>query len=155
MTIKLYLMRHGDAVMHASSDAARSLSSIGKAQVARAADHLRASAPDVFWASPYLRAQETAQIIKQEAGIDTGIVTQSGITPDDNPRQVVSMLTHLEAQERILMISHNPLVTALVNLLVEGQFHGPHGMATASIALIEFEVIETGLGELQWIKHTN
>ena len=155
MTIQLYVMRHGDAVMQAATDADRPLSRVGTEQVSRAASPLRGVNPQVFWASPYLRAQETAQIVKAETQIKADIQIQPGITPDDSPRQVATLLAEIEVAESILMVSHNPLVTGLVNLLVEGHSHGPHGMATASIALLEFDVLAPGLGQLKWLKHTN
>ncbi|MDX1694649.1 MAG: phosphohistidine phosphatase SixA [Ketobacteraceae bacterium] len=152
MGITLYVMRHGHAVNKASSDAERPLSANGEIEVRKAAHKLEGLQPDLFIASPYLRAQQTARILKEAAAIPTDITTEEGITPDDHPQGVVRMLADLEAVGSILMVSHNPLVSALVSLLVDGDLQGGYAMGTASVACIEFdEILGVGQGRLQWL----
>ena len=155
MPITLYIVRHGHAEMRAPTDAQRPLSSAGEKEAAIAASHLMGIKPEVFLASPYIRAQQTANIIQNCASISTLITTEEGITPDDDPKAVASILDSFGSDKCILMVSHNPLVSALVSLLVDGDYHGPYAMATASVACIEFEVFGAGLGTLKWLKHTN
>lgn len=154
MVTTLYVVRHGHAVNSAPSDAERPLSEAGIAEVRQAAKHLAGVNPDVFLASPYLRAQQTAEIIREAAEISTVITTESGITPDDHPAAVESLLADLSASTA-LMVSHNPLVSALVSWLVEGHFQGPYAMGTASVACIDFENFGVGQGSLRWLNYTN
>lgn len=156
MAITLYVMRHGDAVMRASTDAERPLSERGREQVREAAQALNGTHPGHFLVSPYLRAQQTAQLVKEVALISAPLTTESQITPDDHPQGVVQLLADLPEADQILMVSHNPLVSALVSLLVEGHYQGGHAMGTASIACIDFgEVIGPGQGTLRWLNYTN
>lgn len=153
MAITLYIMRHGHATAQAATDAQRPLSGHGVKEVESAAAHLAGVVPDVFWASPYLRAQQTAEIIKEAAELSIPFETIDTITPDDHPAAVAQALSELGEKSAILMVSHNPLVSALVSWLVDGHYQGGYGMQTANIACLEFdEVIGPGLGVLQWLK---
>lgn len=155
MPLTLYVVRHGHAEVRAATDAQRPLSSVGEKEAAVAASHVMGITPNVFLASPYIRAQQTANIIQNCAGISTLITTEDGITPDDDPKSVVDILDGHSGAKSILMVSHNPLVSYLVSLLVDGNYHGPYSMGTASVACIEFDVFGAGLGTLKWLKHTN
>ncbi|MCG8672819.1 MAG: phosphohistidine phosphatase SixA [Pseudomonadales bacterium] len=155
MSVTLYVVRHGHAVMHADTDAERPLSDIGQKEAVLAAQHLKSVLPDVFLASPYLRAQQTAHIIHESAGITTPITTESGITPDDHPTAVAEILAAQGDNKTILMVSHNPLVSALVSWLLDGHFQGPYVMGTASVACLEAELIGAGTATLKWLKHVN
>lgn len=156
MAITLYVMRHGHAVNRAASDPERPLSTQGELQVRKAAQALAGVSPDVFLASPYLRAQQTARLVKKTAVIPTDITTEEQITPDDHPVAVVRLLSGLENAGEILMVSHNPLVSALVSLLVDGHYQGGYAMDTGSIACIDFdEILDTGQGTLRWLNYTD
>lgn len=160
MTTTLYVMRHGHAVMRAASDAERPLSDHGEIEVKKAAEALAGISPAVFIASPYLRAQQTAKLVKSVASITTEITTEENITPDDHPLGVVKLLSELAeplaGSGEILMVSHNPLVSALVSLLVDGHYQGGYAMDTASIACIDFDqILEAGQGTLRWLNYTN
>lgn len=152
MAITLYVMRHGDAVMRAATDALRPLSERGEHEVCRAAQALAGLEPDYFWVSPYLRAQQTARLVKEHSRISTPVTTEPHITPDDHPAAVVQRLAELSEPKIILMVSHNPLVSALVSLLVDGHYQGGYSMGTATIACVDFdEVIGAGQGTLRWL----
>ncbi len=156
MSVTLYIVRHGHAQMDAPTDAQRPLSKTGEQEAAIAASHLAGIEPDVFLASPYVRAQQTANIIQNSAGIATPITTEEGITPDNDPKSVLQLLASQHTAKTLIMVSHNPLVSALVNLLVDGHFgYGRYAMATASVACIEFDVPGIGQGTLKWLKHVN
>ena len=154
MSTTFYIVRHGQAVVYAAEDSARALSPFGEVQARTAAKILEGIAPDEIIASPYLRAQQTAQIIRESAGFSTSIKTEPGITPDDDPKRVASKLEGYSGKT-LLMVSHNPLVSMLVSWLVDGQIHGSYAMGTASIACIEFDEVGVGLGDLRWLKHVD
>ena len=156
MPVTLYVMRHGHAVSRAASDPERPLSAQGEQQVRKAGKTLAGISPDVFLASPYLRAQQTARLVKVAAGIPAEITTEEQITPDDHPVGVVRLLGELEGAREILMVSHNPLVSALVSLVVDGHYQGGYMMDTGSIACIDFdEILATGQGTLRWLNYTD
>ena len=156
MTKTLYIMRHGHAVNLAPSDPERPLSAQGEVEVRKAAESLKGITPDLFLASPYLRAQQSARILKEAAGIPTDITTEAHITPDDHPSAVARMLGDLDQVSEIVMVSHNPLVSALVSLLVDGHFQGGYAMDTASIACLDFDqFVGVGQGTLRWLNYTD
>ena len=65
--MRLFIMRHGEAVGRAETDAARALTEKGRedviTMVQRHSDDL--AVIDEIWASPYTRAQQTADLVAQ------------------------------------------------------------------------------------------
>ena len=69
--MKIILIRHGDAGAYTHPDSERNLSELGKRQANQTAEWLKGYAekngsPDLFISSPYNRAVQTCQIIKQK-----------------------------------------------------------------------------------------
>ena len=153
--MRLYIMRHGDAVLQAPSDAERPLSPLGEAQCSRMVSHFSVLIPDRIVASPYLRAQQSAAIVqsglRDKFGQHRDIETLSLITPNDNPKKALQALARYEVAS-LLMVSHQPLVGDLVSLLIHGHLNDPEPMTTASVACIEADILSPGMGELSWLK---
>lgn len=63
--MKLWLLRHGEAEAHARSDAQRELTPHGRKEVKQSAGHLPGHGVSKIVASPYVRAQQTAQIVRE------------------------------------------------------------------------------------------
>ena len=147
----LYVMRHGDAVMQARADAERPLSELGERQAALMVPHMQTLLPTRVIASPYLRAQQTARIVCDGLGL-SGFDTVETITPEGDPFQVLRMLEDYE-QDVLLMVSHQPLVGALLGLLVDGDLAGGHMMGTASVACLRLDVPGPGQADLAWLRH--
>lgn len=149
--MRLYVMRHGDAIQYARTDAERPLSELGRRQAAGMVCHLQDEPPARVIASPYVRAQQTCSIVCEGLGIDR-FETVPGITPDSDPVQVVKLLERYDGNS-LLMVSHQPLVSTLIALLVDGSISGGYMMGTASIACLEFEMVGNGQAHLQWLCH--
>jgi phosphohistidine phosphatase len=153
--VKLLIMRHGEAQSFAVSDAARELTDDGRRQAELAGQSLRQHllAPQRIYCSPYRRTQQTAAITLAAAGFDEAVMqTCELVTPDNAPAQVAQFLGE-QSVDTLMMISHQPLVSALIGLLVAGQaFAGPP-MAPASIALLEADVLLPGCCTLSWLRH--
>ena len=66
--MKLWILRHGEAEPHARSDAQRNLTEHGREQVRQAAAHLIGQSIDTILVSPYVRAQQTAEIVRKVLG---------------------------------------------------------------------------------------
>lgn len=151
--MRLYIMRHGDAVNRAKTDAERPLSDLGKRQVTSMVQYLTEEPPTRLIASPYLRAQQSAKLIKTglfQAGTELGVETIDRITPSDQPGKVIKQLEELQS-ERLMMVSHQPLVGSLITLLTEGEAIGIP-VNTASIACLELEQYGIGQAMLSWMK---
>jgi len=102
-------------------------------------------------ASPYRRAQQTAQAVLL-ALPNKQLATVNWLTPDDDPIAVVAELAKLSATE-VLLVSHQPLVSALAGLLVDGDYRAGPAMGTASLAEIELSALALGCGRLASLRH--
>ena len=137
-------MRHGDASFNAPTDAERQLSHWGHDQVQRQLLERGAIFSDVTTAyiSPFKRAKQTFAIIAQSmpsiaSGADCEfIVPEASVTRFQDWAQQWSNVAH----QSVLIVTHNPFVSNLVNHLC-GFDHGRVVMSTASIVELEGDVV--------------
>ena len=147
--MKLWVLRHGEAESHAPSDAQRNLTERGREEVLHSAAHLIGQPISAIIASPYVRAQQTAQLVREALGFVPEIRTVSWLTPDGNPLQV---LEKLDTDDNVLLVSHQPLVGNLISFLQHGHQRQPQPMHTASLAELEGDFPLAGLMSLNNVK---
>lgn len=152
--MELFILRHGQATPQLTTDEARELTAKGRADVARV---IEASASDIgdllhIWVSPLVRAQQTAEIAGALVG-HTQFCTTELLTPEAQPEELFQQLQQSEC-ERLLLVSHQPLVGKLVDMLC-GSAPGYHPMDTSSIACVKVEVVAPGMGQLLWLRHSS
>ncbi|MCF5708109.1 phosphohistidine phosphatase SixA [Pseudomonas syringae] len=150
--MKVWILRHGEAQSRARSDAERELTAHGREEVLKSAVHLIGKPLQKILASPYVRAQQTAGLVHRSLGFSEEIITVSWLTPDSDPRQVLDHLEALGANE-VLLVSHQPLVGALIGLLVHGSYQDAEPMSTASLAELEGEHLLAGSMKLNSVRH--
>lgn len=150
--MRLWLLRHGQAEPQAASDAARELTAHGRQEVQQAAAQLLGRPLTAVIASPYVRAQQTAELVRLELGFSGSVQTVSWLTPDSDPRDALKYLDEREHAE-VLLVSHQPLIGALGGLLVHGHRQEPLPMRTASLAELEGDIPAAGLMELLALIH--
>jgi phosphohistidine phosphatase len=145
--MKLFIARHGEASFDADTDFSRPLTQRGIDQTRVLADQNLSTLNEVrsIWASPLLRAQQTAKIYQEILELD--IHTQPFITPDSSPKQVLRQLSKANL-DSLLIVSHQPLVGDLVSLLVEGNCFQPHPFVTSELVVLECDMFEPGLSHL-------
>ncbi len=150
--MKVWVLRHGEAQAQARSDAERELTRTGREQVLHSAAHLMGQPLQRILASPYVRARQTAELVRQALGFSEPVVIVPWLTPDSDPRQVLS---HLDAyaNEDVLLVSHQPLVGALIGLAVHGSTQQPQPMNTASLAELSGDFPLAGAMELDSVRH--
>ena len=73
--MKLWVLRHGQAESHAPTDAQRNLTAHGREEVLGSAAHLIGQSIAAILASPYVRAQQTAQLVREALGFEGEIRT--------------------------------------------------------------------------------
>ncbi|MCX4066697.1 phosphohistidine phosphatase SixA [Pseudomonas sp. S1Bt30] len=139
--MKLWILRHGEAESQVRTDAERNLTEHGRAEVLRSAARLIGHPLDAIIASPYTRAQQTAQLVREALGFEPDIDTVPWLTPEGDPRQV---LAHLDGEQNVLLVSHQPLVGNLISFLQHGHWRQPQPMYTASLAQLEGEFLLAG-----------
>ncbi|MBI6976195.1 MULTISPECIES: phosphohistidine phosphatase SixA [Pseudomonas] len=148
--MKVWILRHGEAQAHARTDAERNLTEHGRAEVLRSAAHLIGQPLGAIIASPYVRAQQTAQLVRHVLEFQADIVTVSWLTPDGDVRQV---LEKLDTDDDVLLVSHQPLVGSLISFLQHGHQRQPQPMYTASLAQLEGDFPLAGLMSLVDVKN--
>ena len=147
----LLIMRHGEAAP-GFPDNQRLLTSRGEREAAAMARWLAArmeegEARTSLYASPYARAQQTAELIAKTLGCP--LETLEFITPEDDPAAVAEWLLTQPEDAPIMLVSHMPLVGNLTGLLVEGRPEQGIGFATAAIAELEADIWAAGCARLK------
>ncbi|MEO8489887.1 phosphohistidine phosphatase SixA [Pseudomonas sp.] len=148
--MKLWILRHGEAEAHAPSDAQRNLTEHGRGEALRSAANLIGQPISAIIASPYVRAQQTAQLVREALGFEPEIRTVPWLTPDSSPLQV---LEELRTDDNVLLVSHQPLVGSLISFLQHGHLRQPQPMYTASLAELEGDFPLAGLMSLVSVKN--
>ncbi len=134
----LDLIRHGEAEPTApGGDAQRALTAHGRADVRTLAEMLAAGAwrPDLLFASPYVRAQQTAAILARHGAPDLEVETLPGLGPDGEPGEVIlELLARRPALGHVVLVGHMPMLG-----LMTGDFADePRAFATAQLCRMEF-----------------
>jgi phosphohistidine phosphatase len=150
--MKIWVLRHGEAQASARSDAERELTAHGREEVLRSAVHLLGKPLDLIIASPYVRTRQTAQLAREALGLSAEIVIAPWLTPGSDPDDVLRKLGNHSA-EHVLLVSHQPLVGALIGLAVHGHRQQAQPMGTASLAELEGELPLAGGMQLHSMRH--
>ncbi len=150
--MNVFIMRHGEAESVAKTDMQRALTQEGREDIAQMSASYRdeLSQVDIIWASPYLRAQQTAELMSvQRSRSSTPVITQPFLPPSGNPLDV---LIELESHrnQTVLIISHQPLVGVLVDGLACLE-PGRYRMGTGSLACLSTDIYANGCCELRWL----
>ncbi len=86
--MKLWVLRHGEAEPYgARPDPERALTAHGREEVLRSAAQLIGQPLAAIYASPYLRAQQTAQLVREALGFQPELITVNWLTPDTRPQK--------------------------------------------------------------------
>ena len=166
--MKLWILRHGEAEPRKTTDAERALTAHGRKEAQGAgrslAKHVGSSL--TILVSPYLRAQQTAQVVLHELkaaghnkslphGLkadEIALITVDWCTPEDDP---VVALDHLAFRDEaeILLVSHMPMVSALTGLLVDGEMRAGPPLHTASLVELDIPMVAAGMANLLSLRH--
>jgi phosphohistidine phosphatase len=144
----LYLLRHGEAEPRANRDAERRLTARGRQEVESVARQFLANQLplQVCITSPYVRAQQTAQLFMDIVAPTLAVAQDAVLTPEVRASEVMKML---EAQDagHILLVSHNPLLSELNALLTDGDISQMHILGTSELVAISLDVVGLGMGK--------
>jgi phosphohistidine phosphatase len=153
----LYVVRHAlaeDAA--AGGDEARHLTEVGRQRTLKAAARMRALELefDLILTSPLARAVETAEIIA--AAYATGLTPRvlpelaTGIAPGD----AVAALAPHGRNDSVMIVGHEPQLSALVSILLTGEPDAMHlRMRKGGCVALELPPnrIQPGAAELLWM----
>lgn len=141
--MQVFLIRHADAAQEtlAIRDPHRHLTPVGRRQARGIGDRLRwhDCTPTHIWSSPLVRAVQTAELVTAGIACDAVVESLPALAPDDNPRQVVAALAALPRDAVVVLIGHEPGLSAVGALLVgQPEFTG---LAKAQAARIDDGVL--------------
>ncbi|HVU38777.1 MAG TPA: phosphohistidine phosphatase SixA [Opitutales bacterium] len=119
--MNLYLLRHAEAEP-GDSDADRRLTRKGEKQTEQLAKFLRKHEVELdireIWHSPLVRAVQTAEIFKNEVGLEAPLLEAPGLRPADDPRPMGLRLAC--SRKSVLVVGHNPHFELLASCLLSG-----------------------------------
>jgi phosphohistidine phosphatase len=125
--MKLYFMRHGIAAARAekgvgSDDRQRTLTAKGIKRTRKAAAGLvTLSVPfDRIVTSPLERARQTAQIVAEALKMQNRLEEIEELAPDRSVQELLRGLRSETRLEHILLVGHEPLLSATVSFLLCG-----------------------------------
>jgi phosphohistidine phosphatase len=124
--MKLYLLRHGDAVEAGDpnfKDVERPLTPKGiqrTKQLAHALQQMEISF-DVALSSPLVRARETAELVIRGLHFTGKLELTDSLSPFGNMENLVSLLNTLRpVPENVLLVGHEPYLSGFLSLLCTG-----------------------------------
>ncbi len=141
--MEFYLFRHGFAPLLPGSDFDRMLDESGRKEVLASARLLAGIPFELLVCSPLVRAVQTAELIADEIGFRQSLQLWPEASPDG---RLQLLLDRLQASgcERILLVSHQPLVSNLVEHLSGARIY----MDTAAVLGLRMDLIGADCGEI-------
>ncbi len=104
---------------------------------------------DLIVSSPYRRAIQTAQIAKEIFLSTPRMVESDVLEPDSTPYEVSRYLSKFGISDRIMLVSHQPLVGDLIRSILGGSSN--LSFPPASIARFDLKETDKFEGILVWL----
>ena len=151
--MRIWILRHGEAERETRHDPDRALTERGKSDAKAAGEFLakETSKDLIVLASPYKRAQQTARAALK-AMPHHNVVTAEWLQPETEPYEILKKLDELSAHE-ILLVSHQPLVSALAGVLIDGDYRSGPPLHTASLLELKLKHVGAGCAKLISLRH--
>ena len=119
-------MRHAEAVDEtlALRDPYRHLTTRGRQQARGLGDRLRwhDCVPTRIWTSPLVRAVQTAELVAIAFASETPVEIVPDLAPDGNAREIHQALRALPPDAAVMLVGHEPSISAIGSLLVASTF---------------------------------
>jgi phosphohistidine phosphatase len=121
--VQVFLIRHAEAVDETIElrDPHRHLTPHGRAQARALGERLRwhDCGPTHLYASPLVRALQTAELVANVIGPEIGVEVMPALAPDGAVRDVVAKVRALPADAEVMLVGHEPSISAIAALLAE------------------------------------
>ena len=124
--MNLYILRHASAGTRRANpiiDVKRPLDKEGKQQCILVGSYLNAFRVqfDLVVSSPLKRALQTASLVGTETGYDTKIMVSDALAPAASVAAFQKLVEGLARYENVLMVGHNPNISAFLGALISGR----------------------------------
>jgi phosphohistidine phosphatase len=121
--VQVFLIRHADAVAEtvAVRDPHRSLSLQGRKQARGLGERMRwhDCTPTHVWTSPYVRAVQTAELVCSMMNCEVAIESVPALAQlDGSPREVAAAIKALPSSSGVMIVGHEPSLSAIGALVV-------------------------------------
>lgn len=148
----LYFLRHGQAGHNFPTDFERELTDEGKlasTNVGKFCAEMDIHFTHAF-VSPLVRAKQTAKaVLKKLPEIE--LIETEYLTPERDPKNLFDLLSSYSNDSRILLVTHEPLVSSCISALISGTETIHIVMKPATIACVETNGSPLrGNGKLRW-----
>lgn len=150
------LFRHGIAVDREEwkgEEAQRPLTPKGEKRAKEAAEGLvrLTIAPTHIVSSPYIRALETAKILKQICRNRPELQVRDELLPEADPEKLIQFLAGLPVEACVVCVGHEPHLGEAAGVMLFGKPIAGLSLKKAGACLINFdERPKVGRGRLQW-----
>ena len=135
------------------SDGRRALTAEGRAKMIRGAKglHRLVRALDFIVCSPLVRAQQTAEIVATEYGMEIGDITEA-LEPDARLDHFTKWAERYASKEMVAVVGHEPHLSTLVTWLLAGIDESRIAFKKGGACLLTCDGIpEAGNAVLQWM----
>ncbi len=120
--VQVFLIRHAEAVEETLElrDPHRHLTARGRDQARSLGDRLRwhDCVPTHIWASPLVRAVQTAELVATGLACEVAIEIVPALAPDGSAREIAAHVRALPADAAIMLVGHEPSISAIGALIV-------------------------------------
>jgi len=157
----LYIIRHAIAAPAGGEageqdDSQRALTDKGRKKMRRIAQALKElKAPiDLILTSPYLRATQTARILRKTLGLGKDkVVLAEDLMPAGEAEHLVNEIKdHFAAAGNIALVGHEPSLSRLISVLVSGDPTLPILLEKGGICRLSIEKLQYGrCAILEWL----
>lgn len=149
--MEVYIFRHAKANF-GSKDRDPPVTAEGEAEaqgVMELASRSFGFKPTVVASSPVLRAKQTAELARRRFGLKSVVVDEC-LYGDAKPAEVLKFLSKLRREDRVVLVSHVPLIFELLHVLIGGR--GEVELLNGSMAAASFKgKAAAGKGKLMWL----
>ncbi len=159
--MELYIVRHAIAVNRndpqVSSDADRWLTKEGIEKMELTAEGLKKIVPtlDEIFSSPFLRAQQTAEIIQHVYKQANLVKITSDLAPGVDPDVLQDLTKGHSPNARIALVGHEPDLSELISMTVTGSTDSDIKMKKGAVCRVDIEgKPKAGTGILMWLLHS-
>lgn len=157
--MNLYILRHGLAVEAEISglhkDSERPLTPKGERKLWKIGEAMQEMGLDFDWilTSPYLRARQTAEIIADALGAKKKMDLTEHLTPPGSATKLIDSINRRKpAPEHVLLVGHEPYLSALISMLLTGTGDLRLTMKKAGLCKLSIEELELGrCATLEWL----
>lgn len=155
----LYVLRHGVAAERDwgryPDDDERPLTEHGKAKLAKQVTGLNAVglSLDLMISSPLVRAEQTAQIVRDGLATPGEQATSDTLVPEAHPYLLLEELSSRHAgRESVMVVGHEPHLSSFVSMVISGDPSGLIRLKKGALCKLRLASLGgTKCGWLEWL----